>query len=90
MGRTLETYRIRLEKEKTLWNQRLRLLSSRRVQVLFESTFKRAHWYSDAMTFWANGLIQEKILFSILFSQYRQILDFQNRKSLFFEKEKIN
>lgn len=77
MGRTTETYRVRLEKEIMIWKRYFRLYSPKRMQILFASAFTRAHRYSDAIGYWSQSLIQEKMLFSILFSQYKDILAIQ-------------
>ena len=74
MGRTVETYRVRLEKEISVWKRYLKSCSPKRIQTLFDSAFTRAHWYADACSYWSNSLIQEKMIFSVLFSQYREIL----------------
>ena len=71
MGRTLETYRIILEGQQTFW-----LKNTKKSSVYNKITgelFANAQSYADAITFWSNGQVKEKILFSILFSQYKEL-----------------
>ena len=72
MGRTLETYRVLLESEQGFW---LRKIKKKSVvyDTLMRELLNSAQRYADAITFWSNGQIREKILFSVLFSQYKEI-----------------
>ena len=67
MGRTLATYRILLEGEKNTWIKRTKKSSFKHEASLI---FDQAQKFADAATFWSPGLISEKIIFTILFSQY--------------------
>jgi hypothetical protein len=81
MGRTLETYRIFLEKEKAVWTRHLRVSkTSKQTQNLLESALKRAQWYADAATFWKLGQVKEKIIFSMFFSQFKELLEMETKK----------
>ena len=72
MGRTLETYRVLLESEQAFWIKKTKksVVYDRLMRELLNSAQK----YADAITFWSNGQVKEKILFSVLFSQYKSII----------------
>ena len=77
MGRTLETYRILLETEQTFWLKKVKRTSYNK---LMKELFVSAQKYADAITFWSNGQVREKILFSMLFSQYKILLQMENEE----------
>ena len=67
MGRTLETYRMLLERDKNFWIKRTKRSSfGKEAQHIFDQAQKLA----DAATYWSPGLVSEKIIFTMLFSQY--------------------
>ena len=71
LGRTLETYRILLESEQSFW---LKKTKKTNFEYFMTELLNQAQKYADVGTFWGFGLIKEKILFSILFSQYKELL----------------
>ena len=81
MGRTLPTYRVMLEQYKKQW---LRLFRNfpKQHQMSLQNMFLRAHNLADAASFWHLGQIPEKILFTILFSQYKSLLELQEASEL--------
>ena len=76
MGRTLETYRILLEGEQSFWIKKVKHTN---YENLTKELLNSAQRYADAITFWSNGQVKEKILFSILFSQYKELKQLQNQ-----------
>ena len=75
MGRTLETYRVLLESEQTFWFKKVKRTH---YEQLMKELFNNAQKYADATTFWSNGQIKEKLFFSMLFSQYKTLLQLEN------------
>ena len=78
MGRTLETYRVLLESEQL---KQLKKVRNTYYEQLMKELFNNAQRYADAITFWSNGQVKEKILFSMLFSQYKTLLQFENEEN---------
>lgn len=76
MGRTLETYRVLLESEQGRW---LKITKKTSYYGLTVELLNKAQKYADAITFWSNGLVKEKIFFSILFAQYKALNNLQNQ-----------
>ena len=72
LGRTLETYRVLLESEQAFWLKKTK--RSFEYEKLTKELLNSAQKYADAITFWSNGQVKEKILFSMLFSQYKELL----------------
>ena len=70
MGRTLETYRMLLERDKHIWTRRVKRRYNKEIQQIFDQAQK----YADAATYWSLGLVSEKIMFSILFGQYKTLV----------------
>lgn len=70
MGRTLETYRVLLESEQAFW---IKKTKNTQYNKLTSELLNNAQRYADAITFWSNGQVKEKILFSILFAQYKEL-----------------
>lgn len=80
MGRTLETYRVILESEQTFWFKKTK--NCYLYDILAKEVLESAQKFADAVTYWRNGLVKEKFLFSILFSQYKELINLGQRKSV--------
>ena len=78
MGRTLETYRVLLESEQVFWLKKTK--KTFEYEKLTKELLNSAQKYADAITFWSNGQIREKILFSMLFSQYKELKQYNNQQ----------
>ena len=72
MGRTLETYRMLLENEQSLWKKQTKAGS---YFLELQHLFDFAQNFADAATYWSSGLISEKIIFTILMSQFIEVED---------------
>lgn len=66
-----------VEKEKNYWTKRAKRTS---YTLINQIAFDNAQKYADAATFWSVGQITEKIVFSILFGQYKQLLSLVNHE----------
>lgn len=78
MGRTLVTYRVLLENEQAIWFKRTKKSST--YYALTQELLGNAQKFADAITFWRNGQVKEKFLFSILFAQYKELHNIKELK----------
>ena len=71
MGRTIAQHHWIFEGERIEWEKRLRKTSySKEIKKLFST----GAYFNDAGSNWGTGQVQEKILFLLLFSQYRELM----------------
>lgn len=80
MGRTIVPHRWIFEQEKGEWYKRLK--PTTKLQ-LAQELFNGAAYYNDAGSNWGTGQVRDKVLFLVLFSQYKEIkkLEKKNRSN---------
>lgn len=77
MGRTIVPYRWIFEEEKNYWYKKLK-----RTRYIKEATelFTGGAYYSDAGHNWGIGQVRDKILFIVLFNQYKELMRMKKTK----------
>ncbi len=65
-----------LESEQAHW---LKMTKKSSYYYLTIELLNNAQKYADAITFWSNGMVKEKILFSILFAQFKELNKIQKQ-----------
>ena len=72
MGRTIAPYRWIFDEEKQYWYKRLKKTSY--IDKVTE-LFTGGAFYSDAGHNWGIGQVRDKVLFILLFYQYKEIVE---------------
>lgn len=78
LGRTLLTYRVLLEQEQAIWFKKAKKSST--YYSYTQELLGNAQKFADSITFWRNGQVKEKFLFSILFAQYKELQQLKKLK----------
>lgn len=71
MGRTIVLHRWIFETEKNEWYKRLR---HKKELKLAQELFSGAAYYNDAASNWSTGQVKDKVLFLLLFYQYKELV----------------
>lgn len=78
MGRTLLTYRILLDQYRFSVHHITRNWTKKNQQEL-QQELSRAHYFADAASYWVHGHYKGKILLTILFAQYKHLVQMKDR-----------
>ena len=76
MGRTIVPHRWIYEQEKQEWYKRLRKNSYLR---LTKELFEGGQYFTDAGSNWGIGQVFDKVIFLILFNQYKTLKKLEDR-----------
>jgi hypothetical protein len=80
MGRTIPSFRIVAEMERTEW-RKFRSLLNRKDRKMFDQMFSYVRFYNSAYMMQASPVVFHSVIMSILFQHYKQLMGLTDMKN---------